>query len=139
MALVPIGYNDIMMKSDRHDILTREDVSRLIDKFYSKVRADRQLAPHFAKVDWEHHTPVIIDFWCMILLGDQAYKGNPLVKHLPMVLQKEDFDQWLLLFTTTVDENFEGEKAIEAKQRALSIASIFQFKMGLMGSAFIVN
>jgi hemoglobin len=114
------------------DLQTREDVSLLIHNFYDKVRKDEVLAPHFAHIDWEHHTPIIINFWCMILLGEQSYKDNPLAKHLKLILQKEDFNRWLLHFTTTIDELFKGEKAEEAKQRAINIASIFQFKMGLM-------
>jgi hemoglobin len=121
-----------LMANTKHDILSNEDVTLLINEFYSKVRNDTQLAQHFAKVDWPHHTPIIVNFWRMILLGDQEYKGNPLVKHLDLKLTSADFDQWLLLFTRTVDELFQGEKAEEAKQRALSIASIFQHKMGIM-------
>ena len=48
-----------------------------------------------------------------------------------MKLEKQDFDRWLSLFTTTVDELFEGQKAEEAKQRAVSIAGIFQYKMNI--------
>jgi hemoglobin len=114
-----------------HDILTKDDVTLLITEFYKKVRQDNQLSPHFARVDWAHHTPVIIDFWNMILLGDSSYKGNPFLKHVNLPLQREDFSRWLLHFTNTVDEHFAGEKAEEAKQRALSIAGIFQLKMGL--------
>jgi hemoglobin len=120
------------MTITKPDIATKKDVTLLITEFYTKVRQDRQLAPHFAHVDWPAHTPVIIDFWSMILLGDQKYKNNPLAKHLHMKLTADDFKQWLHLFTTTVDEHFSGEKAEEAKQRAVSIASMFQYKMGLM-------
>jgi hemoglobin len=104
----------------------------LITEFYAKVRNDEQLAPHFRAVDWPHHTPIIINFWCMILLGDQSYKGNPLLKHLHLSLQQKDFTRWLTLFRETITEHFTGEKANEAIQRAENIAAIFQFKMGLM-------
>lgn len=120
------------MTTTKHDILTKDDVTLLITEFYKKVRLDDQLAPHFTNIDWAHHTPIIIDFWSMILLGDMSYKGNPLARHLHLSLQKDDFKQWLHHFTNTVDEYFTGEKAEEAKMRAHSIASIFQFKMGLM-------
>jgi hemoglobin len=116
----------------KHDIQTKADVTLLINEFYNKVRKDQLLAPHFSHVDWEHHTPIIINFWAMILLGDPTYKGNPMSKHLNLPLQKEDFNQWLSLFTRTIDENFSGDKAAEAKQRALTIAGMFQFKMGLI-------
>lgn len=117
--------------SAKTDIVTKSDVQKLITAFYAKVREDLQLAPHFATVDWHHHTPLIVDFWSMILLGDPGYRGNPLAKHLHMKLTTADFDRWLRHFTNTVDELFSGDKADEAKQRAHSIAAMFQFKMNI--------
>lgn len=113
------------------DIRSKDDIALLISTFYSKVKADEVLSHHFAGVDWDHHTPIIINFWAMVLLGDQTYAGNPMVKHLQMKLQKRDFERWLELFTTTIDELFLGEKAAEAKQRATTIAGIFQYKMNI--------
>src|SRR5688572_25140907 len=86
----------------KHDIFTREDVELLITEFYKNVREDEQLAPHFTNIDWSHHTPVIVDFWCMILLGEQRYKGNPLSRHLHLELTNKDFDRWLFHFKNTV-------------------------------------
>jgi hemoglobin len=119
------------MTSQKYDIKTREDISRLITDFYQRVRQDDQLSFHFKDVDWGHHTPIIIDFWAMILLGESNYKGNPLSKHMHMNLKRTDFERWLELFFKTVDHLFEGEKAEEAKHRATSIAGIFQFKMNI--------
>src|SRR5687768_7205112 len=99
------------MQNQNIDILDREDVNRLITSFYDKVRKDELLAPVFSHVDWEHHTPVIIDFWCMILLGDQTYRGNPFQKHVMLPIGREHFSRWLSLFFQTIDENFSGEKA----------------------------
>jgi hemoglobin len=120
------------MNSHKGDLQTREDITLLIKNFYTRVREDQQLAPHFAHVDWDHHTPIIINFWCMILLGESSYRDNPLAKHLKLALHKEDFTRWLFHFNATVDTYFAGEKAEEAKQRATTIASMFQFKMGLL-------
>ena len=54
-------------------------------------------------------------------------------KHLELhqlkSLQKEHFDQWLKLFNETVDDLFEGEKAKQAKDRALSLATIIKMKI----------
>jgi hemoglobin len=116
----------------RRDITGREDIEKLIIAFYNKVRKDELLAPVFLKVDWEHHTPIIIDFWCMVLFGDQNYKGNPFHKHIPLPIQQPHFEKWLKYFTETVDEIFEGKKADELKDRANNIANIFQYKLGLM-------
>jgi hemoglobin len=117
----------------RHDITDRQHVQILIDKFYAKVLKDDLLAPVFGAVDWEHHTPRIIDFWCMVLLGDQTYKGNPFQKHTSLSISTDHFNRWLDLFFKTIDENFEGEVAKQARLRAKNIADIFQFKLGLIG------
>jgi hemoglobin len=120
------------MKEVTHDIVQREDVKVLVDRFYDKVKADPLLAPVFRHMNWPHHLPIMYDFWSSMLLGDQTYRGNPLQKHLPLQIDKSHFSQWLALFKKTVDENFAGEKAEEVKMRAQSIAGIFQLKMGLM-------
>lgn len=114
------------------DILVRADIKTLVDNFYDKVKADAVIGPLFSHVNWPHHLPIMYDFWSSMLLGDQTYRGNPLQKHLPLPLQREHFEIWLRLFTETVNENFEGDKAEEVKMRAQSIAGIFQVKMGLM-------
>ena len=46
-----------------------------------------------------------------------------------MRIQKEHFDQWLHLFSKTVNELFSGEKAEMAKQRAAVIGWTIQSKM----------
>jgi hemoglobin len=114
------------------DITTREDVRQLITSFYKKVRRDDKIAPFFEKVDWEHHTPIIIDFWSMVLLGEMKYKGNPFNKHISLGVEQEHFSRWLELFKATIDELFSGPVADEAKSRADSIAALFQSKLGLI-------
>ncbi len=116
----------------KSDITTREDIVRLVDAFYSKVQGDSLLGPVFSHVNWPHHLPVMYSFWSSMLLGEQSYRGNPFQKHLPLPIQTDHFDQWLQLFTQTVDELFEGEKAEEIKMRAQNIAGIFQMRMGLI-------
>lgn len=119
------------MKAVKNDILCREDVINMVDKFYNKVKSDELLGPVFSHVDWPHHLPIMYNFWSSMLLGEQSYRGNPLQKHLPLPIQHKHFNQWLTLFRETVDENFAGEKAVEVKERAQNIAGIFQIKMGL--------
>jgi hemoglobin len=119
------------MSTARKDIITREDVKTLVNGFYDKVKTDELIGPVFSHVDWPNHLPVMYDFWASILLGDQSYRGNPFQKHLPLPLERRHFDRWLKLFTETVHENFTGEKAKEALDRAQSIAGIFQHRMGL--------
>jgi hemoglobin len=117
-----------------HDIATEADVKRLVDAFYEKVNADELLSPVFneiAAVQWAH-LPVMYSFWSSILLGTASYYGRPFPKHLALPVRREHFDRWLQLFTGTVDELFEGDKAEEAKMRGYSIAQVFQYRMGLL-------
>lgn len=114
------------------DIQNRQDIELLVRTFYNKVNEDALLSPvfnDFAKVNWEKHLPVMYDFWGSILFGEANYKGNPFLKHIPLPISKNHFERWLSLFVETIDENFAGEKAEEAKKRAASIAGIFQYKL----------
>ncbi|MCX8491013.1 MAG: group III truncated hemoglobin [Cyclobacteriaceae bacterium] len=116
----------------KKDIESRADIELLVNQFYNKVNQDALLAPVFSHVDWLHHFPIMYNFWSSMLLGDQSYQGNPFQKHIHLAINPSHFNQWLALFTETVDENFAGFKADEVKSRAQSIAGVFQHKMGLL-------
>ncbi len=118
------------------DISNREDIHRMTIQFYEKVKKDDVIGFIFndvVKMNWEKHIPVIVDFWESILLDNPVYQQNAMEKHFHLnnmlPLQKEHFDRWLLLFTTTVDEMFEGKIATLAKIRAKSISDVMHFKM----------
>jgi hemoglobin len=117
---------------EKQDILTRKDLTVLVDSFYKKVKSDSLLGPVFGYVNWTKHLPVMYNFWCSMLLDEGSYKGSPLQSHLHLPIEREHFDRWLKLFKETVDENFFGGKADETKMRAQAIAGVFQHKMGLM-------
>jgi hemoglobin len=119
------------MNEIKTDILTRQDIEKLVDRFYDKVREDALLGPVFAHLDWPKHLPVMYQFWSSMILGEQSYRGNPFQKHVSLPITAGHFAQWLALFTATVDEIFSGEKAEEIKQRAQSIAALFQHRMNL--------
>jgi len=118
------------------NIQTRNDIELLVNTFYQKVQKDDVIAHFFndvVKLDWNKHIPVMYDFWESILLDRQSYKGNPMPAHVALnekaPLQKEHFDRWIELFSSTVDELFIGEKAELAKTRALSIATVMRIKI----------
>jgi hemoglobin len=120
----------------KKDIQDRKDIETLIHAFYDKVRKDELIGYIFndvAKVNWEHHTPVICDFWENILFQSNVYRGNPMATHMNLhalsPLAKPHFDRWKKLFTETIDEYFEGKNAELAKQRAISIATMMQIKI----------
>lgn len=118
------------------DITTKEDVILLVDSFYDKVKTNSTIGFIFndiAKMHWSEHLPVMYSFWATILLGEQSYQSNPMTKHIllnkKITLMPEHFKEWLRLFTETVNELFEGEKAAEAKDRAASIARLMFHKI----------
>lgn len=115
------------------DIENRSDISLLVTRFYDKVKEDALLAPFFKemmKVDWEEHLSRMIDFWEYTLLYTGRYAGNPMHTHQQMhrsfPLNAEHFKRWKFLFCETVQEYFEGEKAMLAFQKAHSMATMIQ-------------
>ena len=122
-----------------NDIQTREDIEQLIDKFYEKMLKDIVIGFIFtdiAKVNLEEHQSVICDFWETVLFNRPAYKRGPEVMNVhhelnkKIPLKKGHFTRWLFLFSSTVDELFEGEIAEKAKERAISIAILMQKRLG---------
>ena len=120
----------------KKDITTRADIEQLVQRFYEKVRADPMIGPLFGgmyPVNWERHLPIMYDFWENTLFYTGTYTGNPIQTHRKLheryPLNSDHFRQWVHLFTETVDELFEGEKALLARQRALSIATVMKVKL----------
>ena len=120
----------------KRDIENRSDIELMVDTFYKKVLADKQLGFIFqdvAKVNWSTHIPILYDFWENVILFTGSYEGNPvnLHKHLHTIepLSKTHFDRWNKLFILTVDQLFEGSKAGLAKERAISISGILRDKV----------
>ena len=99
--------------SHRSDITNRQDIVRLVDAFYERIRKDDKLGPIFediAHVNWETHLPRMYDFWDSVIFRTGTFRGNPLVTHAklgPMAnMGRATFDRWLTLFRETVSELF---------------------------------
>ena len=66
------------------DITSREDVELLVRSFYTKVRKNETLGYIFddvIKIDWEHHIPILVDFWETTLLDTNSYQRNAMAEH----------------------------------------------------------
>ena len=114
------------------DILNLEDVKKLVDAFYGKVRENDLLAPVFnerIKDRWPEHLAKMYTFWQTILLEERTYFGSPFPPHAKLPVEHAHFGEWMKLFTQTVDELFTGEKAKEAKWRAGKMAEMFEYKI----------
>ena len=124
------------------DIAGLEDIQLFVDEFYNKVRQDDLIGPVFAGVitDWQPHLDKMYAFWNAVLFGAVGFKGNPFAKHAPLPIAPEHFGRWLELFSETIDANFAGPMAIEAKQKAGIMATMFMSKLDRMknGSGFTI-
>jgi hemoglobin len=114
------------------DLDSLENIKQLVDSFYNKIQKDELLGPIFngiIKDNWPTHLEKMYGFWQTILLNERAYSGSPFPPHAKLPISKDHFDHWLKLFSTTIDENFIGEKADEAKWRAEKMAEMFNYKI----------
>jgi hemoglobin len=120
----------------KKDIENRADVELLINSFYEKVKLDNLIGFFFndvAKVNWTTHLPVMYNFWENIIFGTPVYQGNPFSPHVALheksPMEAKHFEQWQKLFLATVEELFSGPNAELTMQRAMSIATVMQFKI----------
>ena len=68
----------------KKDITTRADIEKLIVQFYEAVKKDPTIGFIFTDaipINWEHHIPLIVDFWETILLDNMVYKKNAMEVH----------------------------------------------------------
>lgn len=113
-------------------IETIEDIQKLVDSFYEKVRLDDLLGNIFDSIikdRWPQHLEKMYRFWQTVLLEAHTYSGRPFAPHANLPVSKMHFERWLMLFEETVDETFIGENAIIAKSRAANMAEMFFMKI----------
>jgi len=104
---------------------TDEEIARLVDEFYARVRQDDRLGPIFeAHVDdWDHHLSKLTDFWSSILRGTRRYSGTPMTRHAALPeLDETLFARWLELFGQTAREQDNAAMAERAQIMARRIA-----------------
>lgn len=117
------------MKTDIRDV---EDIKVFVNAFYDKVKQDELLAPIFtSKIpgEWGPHLDTMYRFWNAALFNVREYTGNPFMRHMSLPLTQEHFERWINLFYQTMDEQFAGSMADEAKRRAMIMAHTFYNRM----------
>lgn len=114
------------------EITKLDDIKLLVNTFYSRVQKDDLIGSIFnEKIQdhWNEHLEKMYTFWQTIMLDEHTYSGSPFPPHANLPVEKEHFDRWISIFTQTVDELFEGEKATEIKWRASQMAVMFHSKI----------
>jgi hemoglobin len=118
--------------TDKKDITTIEDIQLMVDTFYGRVRVNNLLGGIFNSVikdRWPEHLEKMYRFWQTVLLGEHTYWGSPFPPHAQLPVAQNHFEAWLKLWHETIDENFAGEIADEAKWRAEKMAVMFLSKI----------
>ena len=131
MEISDNGYAPI-----KKDIENREDIFLLLTAFYNQLLQDPTISYIFtdvAKIDLQHHLPILTDFWEMVLFHTDTYRKNAMQVHTNLnrmtPLTGIHFETWLAHFNKVIDNMYEGEKAFLAKQRAQSIATSMQINI----------
>ena len=120
------------MQDSVNDITSLDDIKLFVDAFYTQVQQDQLIGPIFNSViqdRWPVHLEKMYGFWQTVLLNERAYSGSPFPPHAKLPIEKQHFDRWLKLFNSTIDINFKGDKADEAKWRAAKMAQMFRYKI----------
>lgn len=112
--------------SDLPDLDTEAAIDTLVLKFYYQLLNDELMAPLFyevAQIEVGPHLVKIAHYWYKMLLGDKRYKRHTLQVHRDLhqqsPLRGDHHERWLMHFMATVDANFAGAKADQAKRLAL--------------------
>ncbi len=113
--------------------LSAEDIERLVDRFYDRVRVDPVLGPIFGAAvhDWAAHKRTLVSFWTSVALRAGTYRGNPMAAHRPHPIRSQDFDHWLRLWRETADAVLAPEHSAVFQDLADRIARSLRHGLGL--------
>lgn len=95
------------------------------------------MGPFFSRIkDWDDHLEKLTDFWESSLFLKRTYLGDPLQAHIKAdkdnnnnTISEFHFGLWLNLWFHTINENFEGEYAQNAKHRAQKMSTFLNLKI----------
>jgi hemoglobin len=75
----------------------------------------------------------MVKFWENAIFYTGSYTGNPMDSHKKIhhmfTFSETDFERWLLIFNSSVDELFKGVNALLIKQKAHSISTVMKLKL----------
>lgn len=121
------------------NVITEENIRRMVDGFYDSVRQDEVLGPVFEQAlshGWDAHLPRMYDFWSTVLLGARKFQSNVFGRHMALSgIEKEHFVRWLALFRDTVRRMYAREQADEIVLIAERIAGSLQ--LGYFGKEVV--
>lgn len=117
----PTVTADLMVSTGLDDAM----LTRLVHRFYDRVRDDALLGPVFTAHirDWGPHLARMVDFWSSVALMTGRYHGAPMPKHLSLPVEGEHFNRWLSLFRDAAQDVCPPTGAAWLIERAERIAA----------------
>ena len=103
------------------EIISLDDIKKLVDTFYGKVRKDELIGPVFnerIQDRWPQHLAKMYTFWQTVLLGEHTYFGSPFPPHATLPVSHQHFEKWLERFKQPLDRLFTCPVAYVAQWRA---------------------
>ncbi|MEN8928699.1 MAG: group III truncated hemoglobin [Flavobacteriales bacterium] len=124
----------------KRQIESRKEVFELVNTFYARIRKDDFLGPIFNRMlateeIWTKHLERLTDFWESNLFSVKKFAGNPMEAHQKVdkthnyKIAQDHFYEWLLLWNSTIDYLFVGEKAELAKEKARRMSTHLHINM----------
>ena len=109
-------------------------IETLVRAIYARVRRDPLLAPIFESriAEWEPHLDNMFAFWSSLTLQTGRYHGQPMAKHMPLLVDARHFDRWLALFEETARDVCPPAAAERFIERARRVAE--SLELGVAGA-----
>ncbi len=105
---------------------SRADIERLVDGFYTAVRADALLGPVFERHlhgRWHTHLPRMVEFWCTVLLKTHSFRGDVYSAHMGIDgIAEAHVQRWLELWHEHTGAAFDADAAWRLQATAQGIA-----------------
>ena len=128
------------MSIEKFNTITKENIHKVVLEFYVSILFDdnvvsevfkERLGEDVTTVHWQEHFHILTNFWAMMILKDDQYKGNPTKRHMEFGLTKEMFPIWLEMFFEVVDSRYEEHLAQIFKTKANIVAKGFMKMLNL--------
>lgn len=116
---------------------SEEEISRLVDRFYAKVRSDPELEyviDNAIDGDWARHLARMRAFWTAALASEGDSPEDPIDAHLRFDgMDRRLLTRWLALFDETCSELFDQPLATAFRLKAERIAEKLRFATSYEG------
>jgi len=103
-----------------------DEIRLVVHAFYNKLLTHSDLGHFFSHIDdFAEHEQRIVDFWWISMGGklDEPPKIDMIGKHFPLGIKESDLQQWLALFSETLQEQLDGPQGLLWMDKVLLIAA----------------